>query len=152
SHGPFTWGPVDLTLGLLATTLGHFEEAEAHFAASDDLCGRMQAPLWLARSRREWARMLERRAGPGDTERARELAGPAPTRRRPAAPALPGGLTEREAEVLRLVAEGKTNREIAAALYLSEKTVARHLSNMFTKLGVTSRAAATAFALREGIA
>ena len=54
--------------------------------------------------------------------------------------------------MLRLVVEGNTNREIAAALYLSEKTVARHLSNIFTKLGVTSRAAATAFALREGIA
>ena len=55
-------------------------------------------------------------------------------------------------EVLRLVTEGKTNREIAAVLYLSEKTVARHLSNIFTKIGVTSRAAATTFALREGIA
>jgi DNA-binding CsgD family transcriptional regulator len=65
---------------------------------------------------------------------------------------LPGGLSEREAEVLRLVAEGKTNREIAADLILSEKTVARHLSNIFNKLGVSSRAAATAFALREGIA
>jgi class 3 adenylate cyclase/DNA-binding CsgD family transcriptional regulator len=153
SHGPFTWGPVDLTLGLLATTLGRFDEAEGHFAASDDLCQRIQAPLWLARSRREWARMLERRAGPGDVGRARELAGREPGRRRhPGAPALPGGLTEREVEVLRLVVEGKTNREIAAGLYLSEKTVARHLSNIFTKLRVTSRAAATAFALREGIA
>jgi predicted ATPase/DNA-binding CsgD family transcriptional regulator len=65
---------------------------------------------------------------------------------------LPGGLSEREAEVLRLVAEGMTNREIAADLILSEKTVARHLSNIFNKLGVSSRAAATAFALREGIA
>jgi len=65
---------------------------------------------------------------------------------------LPGGLTEREAEVLRLVAAGKTNRAIAAELYLSEKTIARHLSNIFTKLGVGSRAAATAFATREGIA
>ena len=65
---------------------------------------------------------------------------------------LPGGLTAREAEVLRLVAAGRTNRAIAAELYLSEKTVARHLSNIFTKLGVGSRAAATAFATREGLA
>jgi DNA-binding NarL/FixJ family response regulator len=65
---------------------------------------------------------------------------------------LPGGLTEREAQVLRLVAAGKTNRAIAAELYLSEKTVARHLSNIFAKLEVGSRAAATAFATREGIA
>jgi DNA-binding CsgD family transcriptional regulator/tetratricopeptide (TPR) repeat protein len=56
------------------------------------------------------------------------------------------GLTAREAEVLRLVAAGKTNRAIAGDLFLSEKTVARHVSNMFTKLGVGSRAAATAYA------
>jgi DNA-binding NarL/FixJ family response regulator len=54
--------------------------------------------------------------------------------------------------VLRLVVEGRTNRDIAGVLYLSEKTVARHLSNIFAKIGVSSRAAATAFALREGIA
>jgi len=65
---------------------------------------------------------------------------------------LAGGLSEREAEVLRLVVTGKTNREIATDLVLSEKTVARHLSNIFDKVGVSSRAAATAFALREGIA
>lgn len=94
--------------------------------------------------------MLTGRAGPGDAERARELVGRSPGRVK--APGLPGGLTEREAEVLRLVVDGRTNREIAAALYLSEKTVARHLSNIFSKLGVTSRAAATAFALRAGIA
>jgi DNA-binding CsgD family transcriptional regulator/tetratricopeptide (TPR) repeat protein len=63
-----------------------------------------------------------------------------------------GGLSEREVEVLRQVTLGRTNREIAAQLILSEKTVARHLSNIFDKLGVSSRAAATAFALREGLA
>lgn len=57
-----------------------------------------------------------------------------------------GGLTGREVEVLALVATGKTNRQIAAELVISEKTVARHLSNIFTKLGVASRAAATAYA------
>jgi DNA-binding CsgD family transcriptional regulator len=65
---------------------------------------------------------------------------------------LAGGLTAREAEVLRHVATGQTNREIADALSLSEKTVARHLSNIFGKIDVSTRAAATAFALREGIA
>ena len=54
--------------------------------------------------------------------------------------------------MLRLVAAGKTNREIARELALSEKTVGRHLSNIFDKLNVHSRAAATAFALRQGIA
>lgn len=60
-----------------------------------------------------------------------------------------GGLTAREVEVLGLVARGKTNRAIAAELVISEKTVARHVSNIFTKLGVSSRAAATAYAFQH---
>jgi len=62
-----------------------------------------------------------------------------------------GPLTKREVEVLRLVATGMTNRAVAAELFLSEKTVARHLSNIFTKVGVSSRAAATAYAFRSGV-
>jgi DNA-binding NarL/FixJ family response regulator len=57
-----------------------------------------------------------------------------------------GGLTAREVEVLRLVATGRTNRAIASELVLSERTVDRHVSNILTKLGVPSRAAATAWA------
>jgi DNA-binding NarL/FixJ family response regulator len=57
-----------------------------------------------------------------------------------------GGLTPREVDVLRLIAAGKTNRAIGDELVISEKTVARHVSNILTKLGVPSRAAATAFA------
>jgi ATP/maltotriose-dependent transcriptional regulator MalT len=64
---------------------------------------------------------------------------------------LPGGLSAREAEVLRLVASGATNRAIAGELVLSEKTVDRHVSNIFRKIGVTSRAAATAFAFEHGL-
>jgi DNA-binding CsgD family transcriptional regulator len=64
---------------------------------------------------------------------------------------LPGGLTAREAEVLRLVASGRSNPEIATALFLSEKTVARHLSNIFGKLDVTSRTAAAAYAYDHGL-
>jgi DNA-binding NarL/FixJ family response regulator len=60
-----------------------------------------------------------------------------------------GQLTARELEVLALVASGKTNRAIAESLGLSEKTVARHMSNMFTKLGLSSRAAATAYAFKH---
>lgn len=66
-------------------------------------------------------------------------------------PAAPGGLTPREIEVLRLVAAGRTNPEIAAMLVLSEKTVARHLSNIFTKINVTSRTAAAAFAFENRV-
>jgi DNA-binding CsgD family transcriptional regulator len=61
-------------------------------------------------------------------------------------PPAPGGLTARELEVLRLVAEGRTNRAIADALVLSERTVERHVSNILAKLRVRSRAAATAYA------
>ena len=63
-----------------------------------------------------------------------------------AVPKAAGGLTAREVQLLRLVAAGKTNRAIAAELVLSERTVDRHVSNIFAKLGVSSRAAATAFA------
>ena len=59
---------------------------------------------------------------------------------------LPDGLTQRELEVLVLLAQGKTNRTIATDLFISEKTVASHVSHIFTKLGVASRSAATAYA------
>ncbi len=70
----------------------------------------------------------------------------------PPSRARPGGLTGREIELLALLATGKTNRAIAAQLYISEKTVARHVSNIFNKLGVSSRAAATAYALKHNLA
>jgi DNA-binding CsgD family transcriptional regulator len=59
------------------------------------------------------------------------------------------GLTPRELQVLRLVAAGETNKAIAAGLVLSERTIDRHVSNIFAKLGVSSRAAATAFAYQH---
>jgi DNA-binding CsgD family transcriptional regulator len=68
-----------------------------------------------------------------------------------APPTLPAGLTAREVEVLRLVASGRSNAQIATALVLSEKTVARHLSNIFGKLDVGSRTAATAYAFEHGL-
>ena len=64
----------------------------------------------------------------------------------------PGGMTDREVEVLRLVAKGCTNRDVAAMLFISERTVHRHLSNIFVKLGISSRSAATAYAFEHGIA
>jgi DNA-binding CsgD family transcriptional regulator/tetratricopeptide (TPR) repeat protein len=71
------------------------------------------------------------------------------SKRAPAA--APGGLSLREVQVLRLVATGKSNRAIADELFLSEKTVHRHLSNIFVKLEVSSRAAATAYAFRHDL-
>ncbi|MGH7528385.1 MAG: response regulator transcription factor, partial [Gemmatimonadales bacterium] len=80
-----------------------------------------------------------------DLARAKTLA-PTPGAHRP-----PAGLTAREIQVLGLVATGKTNRAIATELVISEKTVARHVSNIFTKLGLSSRAAATAYAYQHGL-
>ncbi len=71
-------------------------------------------------------------------------------RREPDAPGR-SPLTAREAEVLRLIAAGLTNRAIADRLGISEKTVARHISNLFVKLGLSSRSAATAYAFRHGL-
>jgi DNA-binding CsgD family transcriptional regulator len=72
-------------------------------------------------------------------------------RPRPEARASEPRLTEREREVLALLATGTTNRAIAEQLALSERTVARHLSNIFPKIGVSTRAAATAWAYRHGL-
>ena len=69
----------------------------------------------------------------------------------PVPTARPSGLTEREVEVLRLVAQGRTNREIADELVLSEHTVRRHMQNVFGRLGVSSRAAAVAFAVQHDL-
>jgi ATP/maltotriose-dependent transcriptional regulator MalT len=77
-----------------------------------------------------------------DARRARNTHGDEPA---------PGGLSRREIEVLKLVAAGYGNKAIAGELFLSEKTVSRHLSNIFAKIGVSSRAAATAYAFEHGI-
>jgi DNA-binding CsgD family transcriptional regulator len=90
---------------------------------------------------------FERLGATADLARLAEADGEVPAGASTAA----AGLTAREVEVLRLVATGGTNRDIAGALFLSEKTVARHLSNIFTKLGVASRTAATAFAFSSGL-
>jgi DNA-binding CsgD family transcriptional regulator len=82
-------------------------------------------------------------AGP-DLARVDALAGPARSRDT-------HGLTSRELQVLRLVAAGKTNRAIADELVISEKTVARHVSNIFAKLRLSSRAAATAYAYEHDL-
>ena len=87
-------------------------------------------------------RTFERLGAAIDVARVDDLARAAPAKRL-------GHLTARELEVLSLVATGKTNRAIAGSLGLSEKTVARHVSNIFVKLGLSTRAAATAYAYRN---
>jgi DNA-binding CsgD family transcriptional regulator len=97
-------------------------------------CGDEEA---AARSLEQAAEIFDRLGAVTDAAQLRLV--PPPSR-------LPAGLTLREAEVLLLVTAGRTNRQVALDLHLSERTVARHLSNIFTKIGVTSRTAAAAFA------
>jgi DNA-binding CsgD family transcriptional regulator len=117
---PYEIATTRALLGQAQRQSGDDEAAAASFAAAEALFGSIGARL--------------------DTSQVEQLGG---RRTRPA------GLTEREIEVLGLVAAGCTNKEIAADLYLSEKTVSRHLSNIFTKIGVNSRASATAFAFEH---
>ncbi len=76
-------------------------------------------------------------------------------RRRPAKeldePRYPDGLTAREAEVLHLIAAGRTNTEISADLVLSVRTVARHITNIYAKIGTRSKAEATAYAIQRNL-
>ncbi len=82
-------------------------------------------------------------------ERLRRLPGqPAP----PDRPSYPAGLSGREAQVLKLVVAGMSNRRIAQELGLSERTVINHVASIFNKANVDNRAAAAAFAIRHGLA
>ncbi|HEX5204484.1 MAG TPA: LuxR C-terminal-related transcriptional regulator [Actinoplanes sp.] len=122
----------------------------------------LDAPYEAARVRVRLA-LACRAAGDADTARLEFDAAGAAFARLGAAPDLAelaelsgratgaGGLTVREIEVLRLVAAGKSNRGIAADLFLSERTVARHVSNILAKLGLPSRSAATAYAYERGL-
>jgi DNA-binding CsgD family transcriptional regulator len=107
-------------IGQAYQLLGDLESARAELAAA----GRIFSELGAAPATAEVSRLMQ------------------PT-------ATPGGLTAREVEVLRLVASGRSNTEIATELFLSEKTVARHLSNIFGKIDVSSRTAAAAFAFEH---
>jgi len=115
---------VRVMIGLASRHLGDKENAEMEFKAARQAFERLGAAPDLA----SLDRLLH-----------------------PAAPKEIGGLSAREVQVLRLVASGKSNRAIATELVISEKTVARHVSNIFTKLGLSTRAAATAFAYEHGL-
>ena len=78
-----------------------------------------------------------------------ELASTLESRSRP--PSYPGGLTRREAEVLRMIAAGKSNQEIAASIFRSPNTVANHVRSILSKLGAANRTEAATFAVRHGL-
>jgi len=118
---PYEVARVRVLIGLACRALGDEESAALELAAAREVFERLAAKPDLARI---------------------DLLGDGPA-------SDSHGLSPRELEVLRLVAAGKTNREIASELFVSEHTVARHLQNIFAKLGVTSRTAATAFAFQH---
>lgn len=76
-------------------------------------------------------------------------AGPSSVPPTPKAPAYPAGLTAREVEVLRLVAQGMTNEQMAKQLVISPRTVNTHLTSIFSKIGVSTRSAATRYAIEH---
>ena len=144
-------------VALATLSRGKGGEAVDSARRSVELWAQLSAPYEVARSRVVLGRALrllgDEQSAMGELEAAlSELTavGADPDRREVAALLTtierPAGLTAREVEVLRLVATGMSNNEIAHELTLSEKTVARHLSNIFTKLDVASRTAAAAFA------
>jgi DNA-binding NarL/FixJ family response regulator len=96
------------------------------------------------------ARLLERISGSATATPTASVA-PAARTAAPSAPALPDGLTAREVEVLALIADGLSNTEIAAQLFVSMATVKTHINNLFGKTGVRDRAQAVGYAYRHGL-
>jgi DNA-binding CsgD family transcriptional regulator/DNA polymerase III delta prime subunit len=161
-------------LGALAALLGRWDDAEAHFQAAESADRHAGARARLAQTLTQHARLLLDRPDHRRTNRRRARAlldealdlydafGPVYGRRarqllddpRLAAsprPVFPDRLTEREVEVLRLLADGRSNREIADTLVLSERTIERHVAKMYAKIGAHTRAEATRYAVRRGL-
>ncbi|CAN5381668.1 hypothetical protein BH24ACT7_BH24ACT7_13370 [soil metagenome] len=96
------------------------------------------------------ARMLEANTASGlDADAVTCVLAAGGQRVAPPSPRWPADLTDREVEVLRLIARGRSNRDVAERLYISAKTVGRHVENLYTKIGVSSRAAAAVFAMEH---
>ncbi len=164
---------VDRLLGALATLLGDFPAARTYLLAAEEITRRSGIRIEYATTRLAQAELELAERGRAGTASARILLEEAATffeqidnrialrqiherlrqiSRGETRPRLPAGLSAREAEVLRLVAQGKSNREIAETLVISERTVVNHLVNIFNKTGVENRAGAAAFAIRHGLA
>ena len=168
------WVHRDRIMGLLAQTMGDLERAVAHFEVATAFYrggGYRPESAWTGQ---EYAGALLQRNGPGDHEQAMSLLEQAlaiaeelvmpPLLERIVAlqekaeslpvtiPAYPDGLTQREIEVLRLIADGKSNREISEELVITINTVFRHVSNIFTKIGAANRVEAASYATRHGLA
>jgi DNA-binding CsgD family transcriptional regulator/tetratricopeptide (TPR) repeat protein len=158
-------------LGRLAKDAGQWSGAERHLVAALDLAGACAAPferaqalvaladLWLAERRRGDAEPLLVEAtaiatelGAAPLRAAAEALASTGVREAEGAVAFPAGLTQREVEVLRLVAQGLTDGAVAERLFISPRTVSQHLRSIYGKLDVSSRAAATRFAVEHRLA
>lgn len=164
------YGAADRYLGMLATVLGEWELAEEHLEAAGALNRELGARTWLAHTAFEHGRMLLLRGGRDDEARAEtllrtsvELAQaigmPALLARAgalgatPTSPgAWPDGLTSREVDILRLLAQGMSNREIGRTLFISEHTTANHVRSILRKTGCANRTEAAAYAYRRRLA
>lgn len=162
----FVHGPVDRPLGMLATLLQRWDAADAHFEAAILAAERMQHRPAVADTTFEYARSLVARNQWSNRGRARDMAEFAEAEAQfmgykrleldaamllenMGRGAYPAGLSDREVDVLRLVARGLSNREIADELVVSPATVATHVRHIFDKTGSANRAQAVAFAVRH---
>jgi DNA-binding CsgD family transcriptional regulator len=168
------YGAASRYLGMLAATMSHWQDAEQHFEAALAMNANMGARTWLAHTQHDYAAILVARNQPGDTEKAAALLQEALTtardlgiqalearivaRTNPETTPLPppppmdlDDLSPREIEVLRLMASGKSNREIAKVLFISRNTVSTHVRNILTKTGSANRTEAAAYAMRHGL-
>jgi DNA-binding CsgD family transcriptional regulator/tetratricopeptide (TPR) repeat protein len=162
------YGAADRYLGMLASVLGETEPARAHFESALELNRRMGAPTWVAHTAYAYARLLLS-LGSAESDRADALLAeasaladgigmPALRRRiaalRPTVPpdVLPDTLSAREAQVLHLITRGLSNREIGAALVISEHTAANHVRSILRKTGCANRTEAASYAHRRGLA
>lgn len=135
-----------------SATDADLNEASRLLAAADSYAALTSPrPHRLALSPDEAADVLEEEAAAGRLDRRAVTCVLAAARgeTRPSSAENPGGLTDREVEVLRLVAGGMTNRQAGVELFISPKTVGRHVENIYAKIGVTSRAAAAVFAMEN---
>jgi DNA-binding CsgD family transcriptional regulator len=156
---------MEIYLGDLTAAHGHLDTAEA-VAESQEiflelaLCKGTRSKMARSQGNPDKARLYleqaivlcEKYGYASEVERWQAALAVLNKSRDPARQVYPAGLSEREASVLRLVVAGMSNRQIAQELSLSEKTVANHLTGIFNKTDCDNRAAATAFALRHGIA
>ncbi|HET9719708.1 MAG TPA: AAA family ATPase [Solirubrobacteraceae bacterium] len=167
-HLVVCYGAADRYLGMLAGVLGEWERAEAHFESACELNRQMGARTWLAETEYQFARMLLRADRPSGgrapelLSHAAELASVigmsalsgrisaigAPIRRAE----MPDRLSFREAQILRLVAQGLSNREIGQSLFISEHTAANHIRSILRKTGCANRTEAASYAHRHSLA